>query len=704
MKKKLIIILLALSVFTKPVLADDLNEESISAESVSYEETGITLPTSFDGRTKGLVTSVKDQGSSPYCLTYARIAALESSLIKKGYEDASVDLSEMHMLYERWSHSGSASSFGKWCRYSGYEMTGGSGSFENQFIYRNFPVYEFIMPMTAITDGYMPDTVGADTSPYEIAAIYSCYTGEGSDVIKKAKEAVYRFGGIAASLLYVPSAGDSAYKYFGSGDYSYYLPEKKSGAGHAVEIIGWDDNYSKNNFSSMPPANGAFLCKNSWGKTKGSSGYFWLSYYSQSGLTWEAFDVAPKGKTARGIEVSGEITLYPGQTSKPVTVKMIPESADQVEWYIDIPESDEYLKANADHSITCKRFQEPGFGAEDTTKCKRTVMIRSKDRSLGLSAKLTVTMMPNMLKAEGDLILSDSDTEDLKGYVSVSPVSEKVSDVTFDGGSLVSVSKGTAKAGSYGEGSIVARLDGQSVKIPCRVYCTGFDLGENFENGGYINAFLQPTFPLSGGTDQLKSLITYTSSDESVAKVEGDCIYFIGNGKATIYARLCDEVLTNGIELTDSVNVTVSGIDMGQDVFYEEPASSPETEQMEPESAETVQQTQTPMDVAAVMPPEETSKVQKTERPEKAPARAVIRQVKVKKGKLTVKWKKVSGAVRYEIQISSDKSFKKGRAYYSKKDKITLKGLSEGKYYIRIRALSKKKSSKWSKKKAVYLK
>lgn len=92
-----------------------------------------------------------------------------------------------------------------------------------------------------------------------------------------------------------------------------YIP---SVTNHAVTVIGWDDNYPKENFingsfkmymrdhkevtiSKQPPANGAWLVKNSWGsaenefpnKAGGSwgieengkhTGYFWLSYYDKS--------------------------------------------------------------------------------------------------------------------------------------------------------------------------------------------------------------------------------------------------------------------------------------------------------------------------------------------------------------------------------------------------------------------------------------
>ena len=49
---------------------------------------------------------------------------------------------------------------------------------------------------------------------------------------------------------------------------------------HAVTIIGWDDNYSRDNFKSScrPQNDGAWLILNSWGKDWGNNGTAWVSY------------------------------------------------------------------------------------------------------------------------------------------------------------------------------------------------------------------------------------------------------------------------------------------------------------------------------------------------------------------------------------------------------------------------------------------
>ncbi|MCR5339272.1 MAG: hypothetical protein K6E75_12030 [Lachnospiraceae bacterium] len=728
MKKKMIFLLMMLIALSKPIYAEeteiaDIHEESISAETIPYEMAGdITLPSSYSLRDLGMTTSVKDQGNQPLCVTFARIAALETALIKKGYESQNVDLSEMHMLYERWLVSGSKKNFGAWCRYSGIETYGLSSSFDNQYPLRAFPVYENQMPMVQIADGYMPDTTYENDSPYEIRTVYTylpAFDVELSEIIRTTKEALIRYGGLAGNLSYVPGyEDDEAYRYFGSGkDYSYYLPEKtQSGsAGHAVEIVGWNDGYSKKNFSEEPPADGAWLCKNSWGDIGNSSGYFWMSYYSKVRISWEAFDICKKGTTPRSIEATeSEITLYAGQTSASISVKVYPETAEKVDWYIDIPEKDEYLRVNADHSISCLKFQKPGYNSTSQTKNSRTVTIRSTNYP-NLSTTLKINIMAGVMEPVELIRIPDNGKVDLAGKVSVSPVAKRASDIIYSSGYGAGIVDGHyAFAKTYGEGSIDAGLDGQSIWIPCYVYCSGFELGDDLKYDGCINAVLNPVFVLNDGADKLRNLITYTSSDETVARIENGMVYFVGDGQARITAQLYDEKLTNGMVLTDSIEVTVQGMDpeIPEQPFEEinalaENDTTDSTIPMDQYQFTTETQQEQVLATDTPKSAEEAGKstTQKKDMG-KVPAKVTVKSAKVKSGgKITLKWKKASGAVRYEIQISKDKGFRKAKSIYTKKLSTTLKGLSKGKcYYIRIRGFGKVWCGKWSKKISVVTK
>ena len=61
-------------------------------------------------------------------------------------------------------------------------------------------------------------------------------------------------------------------------------------------IIGWDDEYSASNFGGAPEADGAWLCKNSWGDKAGSDGFFYLSYYDETAAVSNAAAYSAKAK------------------------------------------------------------------------------------------------------------------------------------------------------------------------------------------------------------------------------------------------------------------------------------------------------------------------------------------------------------------------------------------------------------------------
>ena len=99
-----------------------------------------------------------------------------------------------------------------------------------------------------------------------------------------------------------------------------------------------------------------------------------------------------------------------------------------------------------------------------------------------------------------------------------------------------------------------------------------------------------------------------------------------------------------------------------------------------------------------------------TSKPVAKPKSAKIKKVKVAKKAVSVQWKKVSGVKGYQIQVATDKKFKKNKKTVTvkkqKTTKVTVKKLkAKKKYYVRIRTYKtvkgKKIYSSWSKVKTV---
>ena len=70
-------------------------------------------------------------------------------------------------------------------------------------------------------------------------------------------------------------------------------------------IVGWDDNYSRDNFATTtkPSNNGAWLIRNSWGDY---FDYFWMSYetYSLADTVW-VFDMSAEDGLDNNYQLDG---------------------------------------------------------------------------------------------------------------------------------------------------------------------------------------------------------------------------------------------------------------------------------------------------------------------------------------------------------------------------------------------------------------
>lgn len=93
---------------------------------------------------------------------------------------------------------------------------------------------------------------------------------------------------------------------------AYYDNGKQTGGGgtHAVMVVGWDDDYSKDNFQTgeKPTKNGAWLIRNSWGFTQS---YFWMSYETTSlASTAYAFDCTNTRPYDNNYQLDGGLESY----------------------------------------------------------------------------------------------------------------------------------------------------------------------------------------------------------------------------------------------------------------------------------------------------------------------------------------------------------------------------------------------------------
>ena len=237
-----------------------------------YASANTSIPTFYDLRTLNRVTPVKNQGSAGSCWTFATDGSLESYLMPgetwsfsenniknvlssanspQGFDRGPSDGGDfvMSTAYEaRWSGPVNTSN-------DPYSATSSFSSHE-----LGLPVHKHVQNVT-----FLPNRNGPT---------------DNQDI----KEAIMNYGAVATALYFNPTDTTS----YNQNTYGYYY-NGTTASDHAVTIVGWDDSFSKNNFSTTPPGDGAFIIKNSWGTTaadwgnvNNDNGYFYVSYYDSN--------------------------------------------------------------------------------------------------------------------------------------------------------------------------------------------------------------------------------------------------------------------------------------------------------------------------------------------------------------------------------------------------------------------------------------
>ena len=90
----------------------------------------------------------------------------------------------------------------------------------------------------------------------------------------KVKEHIIKYGALG-SRSYL----SNNYDYFNTDRTAYFCNNKNIVENHAITIVGWDDNYSKNNFKNTPKNDGAYIVLDSQGSSfNANGGYYYVSY------------------------------------------------------------------------------------------------------------------------------------------------------------------------------------------------------------------------------------------------------------------------------------------------------------------------------------------------------------------------------------------------------------------------------------------
>ena len=216
------------------------------------------FPVRFDLREKGALPPVRDQGGFGTCWAHAALASLESCLMKRGGH--APDFSENNMA----NLSGFDGGFGD----------GGTADMAGAYLLRwDGPVLERDDPYgrPGASRGYPP-----------------AFHLQSTRLIPQMRDATDT-AGIKESLMQLGAVWvgyNHSWNAYRKDTAAYYDARGKGDGGHAVALVGWDDAYPAGNFGTVPPGDGAWIVRNSWGKEFGEDGYFHVSYHDATFGRW----------------------------------------------------------------------------------------------------------------------------------------------------------------------------------------------------------------------------------------------------------------------------------------------------------------------------------------------------------------------------------------------------------------------------------
>lgn len=224
--------------------------------------------------------AIRNQQQTNSCWTFAALSSLETNLALSNYRNGTntskvYDYSERHMEYATTKtfannvdnpigYNRLVGSGGNWWTAEPYFINGTGAIPESELPFEN---NEDIINISAIQNKTVSSQV-SDTIYFEN---YEYADGEEkTEIMNKIKQHIKNYGSVFACIHGDSSSSILGNCYNNDTGALYCYNSIFHAPDHAVSIIGWDDNYSVDNFiegtKSKPTSNGAWIIRNSWGE------------------------------------------------------------------------------------------------------------------------------------------------------------------------------------------------------------------------------------------------------------------------------------------------------------------------------------------------------------------------------------------------------------------------------------------------------
>lgn len=272
-------------------------EEEIKVSSLQELEPGADRGVHTSSYISPYITSIKNQNPYGTCWAHAAMASAEADLWKKGLADSTIDLSEWQLAYFFYHTvedplGGTAGDSVTVVTDSSAEDYLDRGGNQQLATYRlatwQGVTQEADAPYSTVYNDRtktLDDALAYGKDAYHLENAY-WVSMKDRDIVK---QLIMEYGACAASYYHDSAYFNSSSQWNRSEPLAEYNPTETN-TNHAITIVGWDDNYSKDNFGTYKPSsNGAWLCKNSWGSNWSKDGLFYISYEDVPNLNGNAY-------------------------------------------------------------------------------------------------------------------------------------------------------------------------------------------------------------------------------------------------------------------------------------------------------------------------------------------------------------------------------------------------------------------------------